>query len=161
MYCGKPNIEGSLFCDRCNEPLVEINDETKPKAKAPLVLFEENKMAFEAPEAVIIQVKGEQDARFTVDMPHAPIILGRSDTQDHFEADIELSAYNAAELGVSRRHAMLAWDENGVTVEDLGSINGTLLNGHRLEPHYQRVVGDGDEISLGKLTLQVYFSKSA
>jgi hypothetical protein len=157
MYCGKSNLEGSLFCDRCNEPLIEIDDDTKPKAIAPLVFFEENKAVFETPETVIIKVKGAQGARFTVDMPDAPLILGRSDVQEHFEADIELSAYNAAALGVSRRHAMLAWDKNGVTVEDLGSTNGTLLNGHRLEPHYQRVVGDGDEISLGKLTLQVYF----
>ena len=55
LYCGKINLEGALFCERCNELLVEIDYETKPKEKAPLVLFEENKAAFEAPETVIIQ----------------------------------------------------------------------------------------------------------
>jgi pSer/pThr/pTyr-binding forkhead associated (FHA) protein len=40
-------------------------------------------------------------------------------------------------------------------VIDLGSTNGTRLNGHRLTPHTRQVVYDGDELLLGRLAIHV------
>jgi pSer/pThr/pTyr-binding forkhead associated (FHA) protein len=48
---------------------------------------------------------------------------------------------------VSRRHALLVVTEDGVTVEDLGSRNGVIVNGKRIQ-HKQRV-GIGDRIVIG------------
>lgn len=49
--------------------------------------------------------------------------------------------------GVSRRHARIVLSETGAVLEDLGSKNGTYVNGTRLgEPHR---LADGDEIRLG------------
>jgi pSer/pThr/pTyr-binding forkhead associated (FHA) protein len=38
---------------------------------------------------------------------------------------------------------------------DLGSSNGTYLNGKRLSPNVENVIGHGDVVTLGKLKMQV------
>jgi hypothetical protein len=47
----------------------------------------------------------------------------------------------------SRRHARIVVQDGVVEVEDLGSSNGTMLNG---KPVQRRVVRDGDEIQIGE-----------
>lgn len=56
---------------------------------------------------------------------------------------------------VSRRHARVVIDESGAVVEDLGSKNGTLVNGRRLKK--KELLSDGDAIVVGpaRLTLRV------
>jgi len=49
--------------------------------------------------------------------------------------------------GVSRRHALLRVAGEVVTIEDLGSLNGTFVNGRRLEGAAS--LADGDLIELG------------
>ncbi len=50
--------------------------------------------------------------------------------------------------GVSRQHARLSRQGNQFTLEDLGSSNGTFVNGNRI--HQPVVLNNGDEISLGQ-----------
>jgi len=57
-----------------------------------------------------------------------------------------------AEATISRAHAAVGLDEEGFYVEDLGSTNGTLLNGGRIRR--QRLKND-DEIQMGKLVICV------
>lgn len=52
--------------------------------------------------------------------------------------------------GVSRRHAKIVLKEGEVTVEDMKSANGTLLNGQRVE---RAVLHDGDKIQVGSTTI--------
>jgi pSer/pThr/pTyr-binding forkhead associated (FHA) protein len=52
---------------------------------------------------------------------------------------------------VSRRHASILVDARGATLEDLGSRNGTLLNGRPLTA--PAPLADGDEIGLGAARL--------
>ena len=56
---------------------------------------------------------------------------------------------------VSRRHLRIRWSGNGFEVEDLNSSNGTIVNGHRLEPFRRYALGTGDVVRIGKLELQV------
>ena len=70
-------------------------------------------------------------------------LLGRDD-----EADVQLF-----DAGISRRHALLGWDpdQKVCRVTDLGSRNGTLVNGEPCrEGHELRV---GDKIQLGASTV--------
>ena len=46
---------------------------------------------------------------------------------------------------VSRRHCRLALDRDGVLVRDLGSTNGTRINGRRID---RGVLRPGDELSI-------------
>jgi len=54
--------------------------------------------------------------------------------------------------GVSRQHALLSCLREGLTLEDVGSKNGTLVNGVRIQ---RTQLQAGDEIRLGPLTLRL------
>ena len=56
-----------------------------------------------------------------------------------------------SDVGVSRRHAQVYVSRNEVTVEDLGSGNGTYYNGYRVQ---SQPVTDGDEIVIDPFVLQ-------
>ena len=53
---------------------------------------------------------------------------------------------------VSRRHAVIEFDAEGAIVNDLGSTNGTFVNGERVT--MQRIVS-GDTVRFGKTKLDV------
>jgi hypothetical protein len=55
-----------------------------------------------------------------------------------------------ADQTVSRQHASLHWDGAGWLLEDLGSLNGTRLNGWRVTTPSR--VGAGDLVSFGAVT---------
>jgi pSer/pThr/pTyr-binding forkhead associated (FHA) protein len=43
---------------------------------------------------------------------------------------------------------------------DLGSANGTFVNGKRLNPNVEQTLNNGDIIALGKLKMQVLLKTS-
>jgi len=88
-------------------------------------------------------------------------VIGRSDVVNGIVPDITLDEYDAIQFGVSRRHAMLTFEDGLIKVMDLDSANSTYLNGHRLLPYQPRILRDGDELRLGKLILRVAFAKPA
>jgi hypothetical protein len=53
---------------------------------------------------------------------------------------------------VSRRHAALFWSDGDIVLEDLGSTNGTMVNGY---PISSTVVGPGDVVVIGDCRLTV------
>src|SRR5262245_18856189 len=58
-----------------------------------------------------------------------------------------------AEPTISRAHAAIGFQpDEGFFIQDLGSTNGTLLNGVRTE---RKVLVDGDQIQMGKLQMRV------
>lgn len=85
------------------------------------------------------------------------IVFGRAHKDDM--PDIDLTPYGAMELGVSRRHVKLRRETATVMVQDLGSRNGTFLNGNRLVPYQPRVLRNEDELCLGSLVLRVSFMR--
>ncbi len=52
--------------------------------------------------------------------------------------------------GISRRHARVVLENNAVRIEDLGSSNGTLVNGSLVK---EAVLKDGDKIQFGSTTI--------
>jgi hypothetical protein len=88
-----------------------------------------------------------------VDGPSA----GRELLVDH-ELTIGRNEIDQGNLGndpeISRRHARLRRLDSGeITIEDLGSTNGTFVNGKRIES--PRVLAPGDTIKMGQTTLQL------
>ena len=69
------------------------------------------------------------------------VILGRS----------EKCAVYIADPRASRRHAEICWDGEVTTLSDLGSANGTLLNGRRVA--HVETLRDGDEITIASAVL--------
>ena len=57
---------------------------------------------------------------------------------------------------ISRQHAQLEQDHDQILLTDLGSTNGTLVNGERLTAHIPRRLRAGDKLNLGGiLTLEL------
>lgn len=84
------------------------------------------------------------------------IVLGRSVPGDDVkQPDVDLSAYQAEEMGVSRHHLALCPDGERLLVEDLDSGNGTVLNNARLKPNEPHPLAHGDHLYLGRLRLDV------
>ncbi len=75
-------------------------------------------------------------------------VIGRSATDADHVVGVE---------SVSRRHARLRVDGASLTVEDLGSLNGTRLNGIDLARGKPTTVGAGSTLALGEVTLTVHF----
>jgi len=88
--------------------------------------------------------------------PTHRLIMGRSD-ENITHIDINLAAYKAAQLGVSRCHAALEVVDKTLMISDLNSTNGTFLNGQRISPSQRRVVRDSDEILLGGPAIHVVY----
>ena len=61
---------------------------------------------------------------------------------------------------VSRFHAVFHWVDGHVTVEDLGSSNGTWVGKRKLEPFAPVPVGDGDRVVCGQLEIEVHVRKT-
>lgn len=79
-----------------------------------------------------------------VPLDHSPISLGRLP-----ECDVKLNSNM-----VSRRHAELAIDGSTISIRDLGSGNGTFVNGNRLGED-AAVLKAGDRIKLGPILIRV------
>lgn len=94
-------------------------------------------------------------------IPRDGFMFGRKDIATGNFPDLDLTPYGAEERGVSRRHAVLRQDANDdemVMIADLGSANGTYLNGVRLGVNQPRLLRDGDEIRMANLKLHFYFA---
>jgi pSer/pThr/pTyr-binding forkhead associated (FHA) protein len=57
-----------------------------------------------------------------------------------------------AEATISRAHAAIGYDEGTFFIQDLGSTNGTLVNGANIE---REKLKHGDEIRMGRLIIEV------
>lgn len=78
-------------------------------------------------------------------------LIGRSDPVDQIEPDVDLSYCGGFEQGVSRRHAVITFHEDGYTLEDLGSTNGTVVNREKVVPGSPVTLVEGDVIHLGRM----------
>lgn len=85
------------------------------------------------------------------------ILIGRQDDTSATFPEVDLTPYGAADKGVSRRHARIVFRNNELTIEDIGSVNGTFLNGHQIVPYRAMPLSNGDVVQLGTLVLQIYF----
>src|SRR6185436_17136730 len=79
------------------------------------------------------------------ELPDAPALIGR-----------ESRALPLTDNTVSRRHAELLPGDEGWQLRDLGSANGTYINGRRVTNRY--ILKLGDQIRVGR-TLMVYGSQ--
>jgi hypothetical protein len=105
---------------------------------------------------IVLQIAGD-----AVILPmSSTVIVGRSVSSldsDNTLPDIDLKQFKAHINGVSRQHVRITRDSDLVHITDLGSTNGTFLNGFRLLPHQERVLRNGDELVLGRLKTYVRF----
>jgi pSer/pThr/pTyr-binding forkhead associated (FHA) protein len=77
------------------------------------------------------------------------LILGRIDLDLSFTPDVDLTSDIQGVQSISRRHAKIAAFRGRHLIEDLGSTNGTAVNGRPLNQGQRVPLQPGDHISLG------------
>ncbi|MBC6937822.1 MAG: FHA domain-containing protein [Chloroflexi bacterium] len=87
------------------------------------------------------------------------LVIGRFDPDTNTSPHIDLQNFGGAEKGVSRKHAVILRHEGSLNIMDLGSHNGSYLNGQRLIANQPRVLRDGDDLRLGHLVLHINFAR--
>jgi hypothetical protein len=161
-YCGGRNREGIVFCEECGQVLGLNTQSVLPTRQIDPSITESlsakatwGTARFGQDASIILHIRDVTDP--IVLRPSEQLILGRSDINSTQKPDLDLTPYGALDKGVSRLHAAIHRTEDTLTVVDLGSSNGTHLNGQRLTPDQPRVLRDGDELRLGKLVAHIYF----
>ena len=81
-------------------------------------------------------------------------LVGRWDPDSGSFPEVDMEN-DDPEARISRKHALIKFSET-LTIEDIGSLNGTFVNrGPRLEPGSPAMLEDGDEIIIGKTFFKV------
>lgn len=177
--CGHRNRPGVLICENCGTNLSAGSRSsvgTRDLVREQQINAAENtgNKVLDTGEVKAVQSAGT--GSFTEDMmlrveieggttpmvvyPKQEIILGRRDPNTGGMPDVDLTTYAGYRMGVSRRHSAIRLQDKQLNVSDLGSSNGTFLNGTRLTAHRPYQIHDGDEIRLGQMVLRVYFQTS-
>lgn len=176
--CGHRNRPGTLICDNCGTNLMPgnraavgtrdlIREQEKEAEKSGENLLDTGEVravetagATVFTEEMVLRVEIEGGTTPMLVYPKQEIILGRRDPNTGGMPDVDLTAYAGYRMGVSRRHAAIRLLDKHLNLSDLGSSNGTFLNGTRLTAHRPYQVRDGDEIRLGQMVLRVYFQSN-
>ena len=81
-------------------------------------------------------------------------ILGRKTSETQGQV-VDLTPFNAFDMGISRRHVRIQRVENSYQITDLGSTNGTWLNEERLPPNQSVTIPRAAHLRLGKMHLYI------
>jgi hypothetical protein len=160
--CGTPYLLGALGCAHCgailnaqvslllsedthdfSEDLADITTNSLPPIGA---------APFE-PTTIVFNIEGE-DLLVPV---METVIVGRMHGWDGQHPIVDLSPFGAYEKGVSRRHLQIRRKGTLIYVADIGSSNGTWLNGRRLLANGERLLRNDDELKLSLLKLRVRY----
>lgn len=85
------------------------------------------------------------------------IIVGRYSISSDIQPDVDLNPFGGETRGVSRHHVRISYLGALIYITDLGSLNGSWLNGMALIPQVRRLLRDGDLLQLGQLKIRVRF----
>jgi pSer/pThr/pTyr-binding forkhead associated (FHA) protein/predicted RNA-binding Zn-ribbon protein involved in translation (DUF1610 family) len=147
--CGFQNPESANYCSKCgallirDEPSGHTTMTYTPEEVADDDVAGLEELAIEGSALVVRSGGGRAGETFPLESDE--IEIGRSPDAEVFLDDVT----------VSRQHAILARAEDGYTIEDKGSLNGTYVNRRRVE---RAKLEDGDEVQIGKYRL-AYLSR--
>ncbi|MDH7487087.1 MAG: protein kinase [Anaerolineae bacterium] len=124
--CTRPIRQGARFCGYCGAHLG-------------------------GPLQGVLQVLGSSGTGWEMPLSKIPFLIGRKSVVDGIHPDLDLSYYDTR--FVSRCHAQISQQGGEYVLIDLGSANGTFVNGTRLSPHTPQVLRSGDRIIIGRVHL--------
>ena len=167
--CHHKELPGALFCSECGARLISLDylttqsikktntgnfDETIIEDLQDTSTTEDelfNKQALSSDLALYL-IEGKQTLQLA---GRSEFTLGRVAEGQPILPDVDLSPFDAYAQGVSRLHAALKVNKTRVAIMDLGSSNGTRVNGQKIVPHVDYPVNHNDQIALGKLRIQI------
>ncbi|MDQ7027567.1 MAG: FHA domain-containing protein [Anaerolineae bacterium] len=83
------------------------------------------------------------------------ITMGRNDPVSGINPTLDLTEFHGAELGVSRFHAEISITDGRYYIKDMGSTNGTYVNGKKVPPYKLTHIRNADQIRLGHLSIVI------
>lgn len=143
--CGRGNKPSARFCASCGAALPMV---APVATSAPTVSH--------APQPATLP-----PARFRVITPRGtweypllnlPARIGRRDPSQNHYPELDLADYDRGHA--SRRHAVVERRGDQYVLTDLGSVNGTLINGRPLQPHRPHPLRANDRIKIGDVELR-------
>lgn len=159
MYCtqcGETNPAGANFCANCGHALSRPDPQTTGALNVDEPGGDSGPLSTSVPAepgiadlapgtALLVVVRGpNQGARFLLDRDVTTV--GR-----HPDADIFLD-----DITVSRRHSEFRRESTRFWIHDVGSLNGTYVNGTRAD---DQLLGSGDEVQVGKFKLVSFIAE--
>ena len=159
--CGRQHRPGTLFCSECGVYLLTGGPlRTEPLPESDLPASRADPWATSTPgaaetAAVTLTITVVASGRQLPLTGSNEFVLGRLDATRGVFPDVDLTPDGGLEGGVSRRHARIQRQRTQFFIEDLGSANGTFLNGQRLTPYLPHPLHDGDELQIGRIRLQI------
>lgn len=141
--CGQENENRAKFCVRCGAELESREADSTISFTSIEEAEEEEAVVEEEPlpgERIVLVVKKGPIVGQRFPIESKEITLGRDPQSDIFLNDIT----------VSRKHAKIATTPDGIIITDVGSLNGTYVNGKRVESTFLK---HGDELQIGKFKL--------
>jgi len=142
---GSPSIVPVLPCSCCGRD-VTPSDLYR-------IYFGERPPSVEVAIGKLILMDMDISAQFPLPADNE-ITVGRVDPHRGIRPDIDLSKFDPASR-ISRRHARITSRGGQFYVEDLGSANGTFVNGRtRLKPQEPYPLVNGDVLKFGETTLK-------
>lgn len=162
--CGASEFDGTIFCSTCGASMVAIVHRETTTSLGPsstdtgIRAFVEDTLPVMIPSPAssrktVSLVVINSGRRIELDA-NDDLLIGRKDNARGIYPDVDLGLDGGYDSGVSRRHAIISLDGVAYVLEDLGSANGTFVNGHRLGPQAPVAIKHGDEIKFGTLILR-------
>jgi hypothetical protein len=142
VECGFQNGEAANFCAKCGALLTKGD----PSGQTTMSFVVQDGLAGEGDDAsaerpaLVIRAGGGRAGE------HLSLRADRESIGRAPEADLFLD-----DVTVSRRHAVIERDDDGLYIKDLESLNGTFVNRTRITQRQR--LHDGDEVQIGKFKL--------
>ena len=166
IHCGHENLENTILCTHCGLPVEsDVIDPSLQARESATRRLDGTSQSSAFPRwgtarlgterKLLLHIRGH-DAPLLVELMEN-MVLGRYDIDTGEAPEVDLEAYGAQELGVSRRHAAVLIEDDAVKIMDLGSANSTYINGQKLIAYQARILRDGDELRLGRMVIRVNF----
>lgn len=161
--CKHQELDGALFCGECGAQLVFAinNDEDNSTTDSVVQAAPQQKIPAQPVTPKQTSTGNNISLKLVGSNQTIPLAgqkeftLGRITEGQPILPDIDLSPYEGYAEGVSRLHTAIRVTDRGVMIVDLGSSNGTRINGQKIVPNVNYPLKDGDMIALGKIKLQI------
>lgn len=159
--CHRKNDAAATVCSYCGSLLASSKSSIQTTANVPtsaesvLAVSPCAGKEIDVPSGgIVLLVEGHPEP--IVKESGSSFILGRyGQTAVKSSSLVDLMDLGAMELGVSRNHARISYEDNLFVIEDLDSTNGSWLNNMQLHPGRRYPLQNNDRLMLGKLLLWV------
>jgi pSer/pThr/pTyr-binding forkhead associated (FHA) protein len=164
--CNNQEYQGILFCGECGSQLAFVTDQ-----RVDTLVYPNQNRGLEVDFTQTIPKKLLEESTFilysterdeVIEIPEQnEFTIGRFVEGQVITPDVDLNHYEAYDMGISRLHATIRINskKNKVFVIDLGSANGSSVNGYEIPANSEVPLNHGDVLSLGKFKMKVILPK--